>query len=515
MVENNDYEESELEEIKEIITSVIFYYLYEKYYIIDVLNDINTNKEKSTYFNDIINGIKSKIEEKIEEEQLDVDFEKIKGQIEDYVLKYCEIAAEKGIDEANKLEFPLGKPGEGAGPELKKEIKNIIINVTTKEAYKKGTSTVFNDIKNNKKKSGYFKEIINIITNLIKDEIPNERFEEIKEQIEDYVLKYCEIAADPNRGINEANNLEFPLGKPGEGAGPSKPGEGESRTILCPQCLVKNARYSFILKGRKVRIRCECGYDKIWDVEDFYEWKNEVKQIIEKRNNLNKNLAKTEIDEKIKELRGKHRWWSKKKLEDEARKQIINETLADVKPSTREKILKLHRLTSLPGLPEAWHITKNIVESLTLIIIGLIISTLLGNFWFILAFLCWGISVNMPEPQNIGAVKEKMEKIRGEYQTRMEEAKTEEERADIAQQMRAEIEVEKIIGEIGLRNMVGIGILSKQFLRALGAFFLGLAFLLFGAPLAPIIGLIILFASYFLIGGYRTAQTEKKEGGIT
>jgi hypothetical protein len=129
-----------------------------------------------------------------------------------------------------------------------------------------------------------------------------------------------------------------------------------------------------------------------------------------------------------------------------------------------------------------------------------------GIFWFIYLIL----------PDYSGAVETHLKDLRDDYMKRINKARTEGDKKEVrslVQEMRAQIEAEEAIAkegrfEKGEHNTIAG---TKGLLKLIGMFFIILGFVGSPVPMAPTIGLIIAFITYFAIGGRRSEETKEEE----
>jgi len=167
---------------------------------------------------------------------------------------------------------------------------------------------------------------------------------------------------------------------------------------------------------------------------------------------------------------------------------------------------------------------KRALSSIFMLIAGFMVSAILGIVWFIFAFLAFAAHLLIP-PETGENVREKIESIRDSYERRISEAeKSKRDKEEIDRlygRMKTAIEIEAVVGKLSFRGVFGARMhktyygrgFLKEFFKALGFLFLMIGFVWSPIPLAPVIGIIVGFAGYFMLGGsdYYKKSSEEKE----
>jgi len=196
------------------------------------------------------------------------------------------------------------------------------------------------------------------------------------------------------------------------------------------------------------------------------------------------------------------------------------------------KIVKEKRLKIRKGRGDY---LNRILGTLGLLTVGFIISAIIGSPWLVISFLAFGAHVAIP-PTDIGrGVSKKMHAIKKKYESLIEQAeksyeKDREKRDKIIdglyKRMESELRVETMVDRTSTLPVVGnvrgfknFKIPSskhagrefgREFLKAVGFISMMVAFVWSTIPLAPVVGIIIGFAGYFLLGGSDYHIEEKK-----
>lgn len=161
-----------------------------------------------------------------------------------------------------------------------------------------------------------------------------------------------------------------------------------------------------------------------------------------------------------------------------------------------------------------------VLYPLLLLMVGVIVSAILGSAFFVFAFLSFAVSKGVPSPEVGRDIVAKLEDVKKRYQALIERAERSREPREIIdrlyKRMESEIKVEAIVGKFEWKKIVttshyGRGFV-KEFFKGLGFLFLALAFILSPIPLAPVIGIIIGFFGYFSLGGSDYHVDHEKEG---
>ena len=158
------------------------------------------------------------------------------------------------------------------------------------------------------------------------------------------------------------------------------------------------------------------------------------------------------------------------------------------------------------------------IEAVSLIILGIIVTSLIGSPWFLFAFLLWAASIFVPSEYQIPSIKNKIEAKRKDFENKIDKAieNGEYEKAQaLAQEMRAEVEVEKMIGELEKMKERFSALYFwrgfKEILRAVGILLFAIGFMAVRIPFSAVIALGILSIGYFSVGGYRRETGGKEE----
>lgn len=163
---------------------------------------------------------------------------------------------------------------------------------------------------------------------------------------------------------------------------------------------------------------------------------------------------------------------------------------------------------------------RNVLEMILLLIVGVIISALLGIWQFVLAFLFFAVHVAIPPSQMSLGVAEDLKKVKERYERLIRDAeakgRSEEEIDRLYKRMETELSTERIIGEFKFGKMFNPNhSYGREFVRELfkgfGFLFLAIAFIFAPIPIAPIVGIIIGFFGYFMLGGHDYHEGGKHE----
>ncbi len=162
---------------------------------------------------------------------------------------------------------------------------------------------------------------------------------------------------------------------------------------------------------------------------------------------------------------------------------------------------------------------NRLVGSIISIIMGLIVSSLLGNPYFFFGFLLFGASILMPNAEDLHTVQRLMRAIRQRnsgrinwiQQSNIPDADKIRQINEIVQTEVNSLNVERLL--IGMHRddsfRVNGTLILKHLFKAAGILSFVLAFVNTGLPFSNILALIGAFVGYFAMGGYRlpTQQT--------
>lgn len=211
----------------------------------------------------------------------------------------------------------------------------------------------------------------------------------------------------------------------------------------------------------------------------------------------------------------------RKEREERAKraKQAVEARKKEYKPEKEWKKEKKereapHGWLNIPSLKSPESFGGKIFRVLAAAGIGLGISALLGNMWFVLAFLLWSIYSIIPGPMDIKAVQNRLEMLKRNFDKRLKKAATDTERKNLMKRMEVEMGIWKILGELNMRNVVGGGTIGKEAARVFGCIFFVLGFVTSAIPSAKPLGLIVAFVTYFMISYEKKPPVvEEKKGG--
>jgi len=207
-------------------------------------------------------------------------------------------------------------------------------------------------------------------------------------------------------------------------------------------------------------------------------------------------------------------WQLRRKVKDSDEKDHEPPSEGDSESKRKGKFkfknpLKLHWMDKPGG-----HV-GNILIPLVLIVLGFILSAILGSVLFVFAFLALGVSYGIPTPETGKSVLEREKKIRKSFQEQMKNAETEEDRERLSTEMLNAVKVEDIIGSFKGKERFEMHsrVFFKDFFKAVGIILMSSAFVFSAFPMAPVIGIIIGFVGYFTLGGSDYHFKEKEEEG--
>lgn len=149
---------------------------------------------------------------------------------------------------------------------------------------------------------------------------------------------------------------------------------------------------------------------------------------------------------------------------------------------------------------------QGVIWSIFLFIIGVIISAIMGQIWFTIAFIAFAVYTWIPPTETSVGMGKRVEKVRDSFMKRIESARTKEEEKELYEEMRNALEAEKIVGDFKISKLFTDSRqygreFMREFFKGLGFLFLMVAFVFSAVPFAPVIGIIIGFAGYFQLGG--------------
>ncbi len=243
-------------------------------------------------------------------------------------------------------------------------------------------------------------------------------------------------------------------------------------------------------------------------IKDFYNNIKKRKREIEaetKQRKIERRLEETEAELK-KSLR-------KKKEREEKKKEREEERLEKYRKSKLRR--KLVRHIILQGrIPRAkgWFYThiEQLIKNLIFVVIGMMISAMLGSVWFLIAFLFLAGYFAIPKKKS--PVDKVIEDVKKEFQPNIEkdtkllnETKNESEREKIQSQLNNYYhlmgkEIEARVGSIWKGVVFGGGLtLAKISMKFFAFMLFTFAFITSNLPLAKPIGLLVAFIFYFTI----------------
>jgi hypothetical protein len=159
-------------------------------------------------------------------------------------------------------------------------------------------------------------------------------------------------------------------------------------------------------------------------------------------------------------------------------------------------------------------ITTKFVKAGVSMVIGMMLAAVGGNAFIFFGALLIGVSNLLPNPMDLKAVVEHINKLKKDADTDMATARTEEEKKTIQMRLSNNImltrtTLDAILGSGGgIGNDVGTIIFTKELFRILGFGIISAGFLLSSVPFAKPAGIVIALMGYFSL----TYQTEKEDG---
>lgn len=227
------------------------------------------------------------------------------------------------------------------------------------------------------------------------------------------------------------------------------------------------------------------------------------------------------------ELRQQRKEQQERKEKEEAIKKRTEEYLKASKKE-QEKILPKYKETGLdkylgekiPSIGEERfgvgrtiygnYVTK-VVPTLGSIIVGIVVFSIIGSFWFFAGFLALGFYFILPEPQDTYSVKKKIRDVKRYWDNEIRRARTEKELEERLSNAEKALRIEKIVADVASEDTpFNSLLLGKNIAKALAFLLFVIAFALSSLPLAGFISIIAAFILYFSIGGYHKPEEEEK-----
>jgi len=156
---------------------------------------------------------------------------------------------------------------------------------------------------------------------------------------------------------------------------------------------------------------------------------------------------------------------------------------------------------------------QSVVGGFGMAIAGFVIAAILGQPIFIYAFLCFAAYNIIPTPESSTWIVKKMEDLRDMYITRAGEARSEEDRTKILDELKTRLEIENIMSDMrkeGSWVTAGHGnLVLKAILKAAGFILLVIGVVYLNVPLGGLVGLGVGLGAYYSFSLSRT-KPEKE-----
>ncbi len=167
--------------------------------------------------------------------------------------------------------------------------------------------------------------------------------------------------------------------------------------------------------------------------------------------------------------------------------------------------------------------TGKIIGTVSWLVIGMIISVIMGSVFFSLAFICWALYNIMPSPKDFANINKtisgRIAEVRRNYEDKIRRANSEESRANLLKQMELDLKMKEIVDwdlleRMKMKGVVGTGTIAKEIFKILGWALFAYSFASSNVPFAKPLGIIIAFIAYFSISFAKTQPPEGEAKGM-